>query len=54
MKKQAKLASKEQTTVVRKDSPFKKYTGIGNPGIPSGRKGIKKWLRGSRGELDGE
>ena len=31
-------------------SPFSKYRGIGNPGIPSGRKGINKWLREMRGE----
>ncbi len=29
----------------RKTSPFEKYRGIGNPGIPSGRKAIVKQLR---------
>jgi hypothetical protein len=31
------------------ESPFAKYAGIGNPGIPSGGKGINKWLRELRG-----
>lgn len=34
---------------VRKDSPFAKYRGIGNPGIGSGRKAILKWFRELRG-----
>jgi antitoxin PrlF len=34
----------------RTASPFAKYRGIGNPGIPSGRKGIQRWLRSLRGE----
>jgi len=34
---------------VRTDSPFAKYQGIGNPGIPSGRTAIVRWLRGVRG-----
>ena len=29
-------------------SPFAKYQGIGNPGIPSGRKAIVRWLRDLR------
>jgi AbrB family looped-hinge helix DNA binding protein len=37
-------------TVVRKESPFKKYRGIENPGIGKGRKSIQKWLRELRGE----
>jgi len=36
--------------VVRKESPFEKYRGIGNPGIGKGRKRIQKWLRELRGE----
>jgi hypothetical protein len=28
--------------------------GIGNPGMRKGRKGIQKWLRELRGELDDE
>ena len=39
-----------RVTAVRKESPFAKYRGIGNPGIGKGRKGIQKWLREMRGE----
>ena len=35
---------------VRSTSAFSKYRGIGNPGISSGRKSIRKWLRGMRGQ----
>ena len=35
---------------VRSQSAFSKYRGIGNSEIPSGRKGITKWLRGMRGQ----
>jgi AbrB family looped-hinge helix DNA binding protein len=35
---------------VRSKSAFSKYRGIGNPEISSGKNGIKKWLRGMRGE----
>ena len=35
---------------VRNKSAFSKYRGIGNPEIPSGRKGITKWLREMRGQ----
>jgi AbrB family looped-hinge helix DNA binding protein len=35
---------------IRDKSKFSKYRSIGNPGIPSGRKNIGKWLRGMRGE----
>lgn len=35
---------------VRSKSGFAKYRGIGNPDIPSGRKSIRRWLRGMRGE----
>lgn len=35
---------------VRSESPFEKYRGIGNPGIPSGRKAILRHLRRLRGE----
>ena len=34
---------------VKKKSPFAKYRGIGNPGIPSGRRAINRWLRETRG-----
>lgn len=39
-----------RVTAVRKESPFEKYRGIGNPGIGRGRKGIQRWLRELRGE----
>ncbi|HKW16951.1 MAG TPA: AbrB/MazE/SpoVT family DNA-binding domain-containing protein [Terriglobales bacterium] len=35
---------------IRKRSNFAKYRGIGNSGVPSGKKGISKWLRGVRGQ----
>ena len=35
---------------VRKESPFAKYQGIGNPGVPSGRGAIVKYLRQLRGK----
>jgi antitoxin PrlF len=35
---------------VRSKSAFSKYRGIGNSGIPSGRKSITKWLREMRGQ----
>jgi antitoxin PrlF len=38
-----------RVTAVKKESPFKKYMGIGNPGIGKGRKGIQKWMRELRG-----
>ena len=34
---------------VRAESPFAKYRGVGNPGIPSGRKAIRRWTREMRG-----
>jgi antitoxin PrlF len=41
---------------VRSQSAFAaaiaKYSGIGNPGIPSGKKAINKWLRETRGHDD--
>ena len=37
---------------VRLESVFAKYCGIGNPGIPSGRKVINRWLREMRGHND--
>lgn len=52
MKKQAKVASKAQIAAVRKESPFEKYRGIGNPGIGKGKKAIQKWLRELRGHED--
>lgn len=35
---------------VRAGSPFEKYRGIGNPGIPSGRKAVRDWVRRFRGQ----
>jgi AbrB family looped-hinge helix DNA binding protein len=37
---------------VRHESAFAKYAGIGNPGIPSGKKAINRWLREMRGHND--
>ena len=34
---------------IRTKSPFAKYRGIGNPGIPSGRAGINRWTKETRG-----
>ena len=41
-----------RVTAVRKESPFAKYMGIGNPAIGKGRKAIRKWLRELRGDLE--
>ena len=35
---------------VRFKSPFARFRGIGNPGIPAGRQGITRWIRGLRGQ----
>jgi len=35
---------------LRAESPFEKYRGIGNPGIPSGRKAVRRWVRQLRGQ----
>jgi AbrB family looped-hinge helix DNA binding protein len=35
---------------VRSTSAFSKYRGIGNPGIRSGKKNIRRWLREMRGQ----
>ena len=35
-----------------KQSPFEKYTGIGNPGIGKGRAAIQRWLREMRDGVD--
>lgn len=39
---------------VRTESPFKKYVGIGNPGIPRGRKAIIRYIRKMRGHDNGD
>lgn len=39
---------------VRTESPFKKYAGIGNPGIPRGRRAIIRYIRKMRGHDDGD
>ncbi len=31
-------------------SAFEKYRGIGNSGIPTGRKGVRGWIRKLRGQ----
>ena len=33
-----------------KERPLEKYRGIGNPGLPSGRKAIVKFMREMRGQ----
>ena len=38
-----------QVRAVRNDNVFEKYRGIGTPGIGSGRKAVRKWLRELRG-----
>jgi AbrB family looped-hinge helix DNA binding protein len=35
---------------VRSESPFAKYRGIGNSGIPSGRPAVVGWVRRLRGK----
>jgi len=35
---------------VRTESPFEKFRGIGNPGVPRGKKGILRFIRKMRGE----
>ncbi|HZP22148.1 MAG TPA: AbrB/MazE/SpoVT family DNA-binding domain-containing protein [Terriglobales bacterium] len=39
---------------VKADSPFAKYSGIGNPGIPGSIEGINRWLRELRGHGDSD
>ena len=39
---------------VRTESPFAKYQGIGNPGIPRGRKAIIRYIRKMRGHDDSD
>ena len=39
---------------VRTESPFAKYAGIGNPGIPRGRKAIIRYIRKMRGHDNGD
>jgi antitoxin PrlF len=34
-----------QVRAASRSGPFAKYRGIGNPGLPSGRKAIGNWLR---------
>lgn len=35
---------------VRTESPFEKFRGIGNPGLPRGKKAILRYIRKMRGE----
>jgi antitoxin PrlF len=44
-----KVGTTVRVSSVKKASPFEKYRGIGNPGIPSGRKGILRYFREMRG-----
>ena len=39
---------------VRAESPFEKYRGIGNPGIPRGKKAILRYIRQMRGHDDSD
>jgi len=39
---------------VREKSVFARYRGIGNPGLPSGRKAVLKALREFRGHIEDE
>ena len=39
-----------RTRPLRAKSPFEKYRGIGNPGIPSSRKAVRHWVRELRGQ----
>jgi AbrB family looped-hinge helix DNA binding protein len=41
--------SEVHITPVKTQSRFEKYRGIGNPGIPSGRRGIVRYFRRLRG-----
>jgi len=41
--------SEFRVSPVRTISRFEKFRGIGNPGIPSGRKGIIRYMRKMRG-----
>jgi antitoxin PrlF len=38
-----------QVRSLRQESPFAKYRGIGNPGLPTGRKAIVEHVRELRG-----
>jgi AbrB family looped-hinge helix DNA binding protein len=38
-----------RVTPVRAESRFEKFRGIGNPGVPSGRKAIIQYIRRMRG-----
>ena len=39
-----------QVRSARTESLFEKFRGIGNPGIPSGRKAVVAWVRELRGK----
>lgn len=34
---------------LQRDGAFESYRGIGNPGMPSGRTGVRQWVRELRG-----
>ena len=44
-----KKGNEVRVRVLRTESPFEKYRGIGTPGIPSGRKAIIRYFRKLRG-----
>jgi len=44
-----KKGNQVRVRVLRTESPFEKYRGIGTPGIPSGRKAIIRYFRKLRG-----
>jgi len=43
-----------QVRSARTESLFEKFRGIGNPGMPRGRRGINRWLREMRGHDDSD
>jgi hypothetical protein len=45
VKEKVRITTKGQITISR----FEQFRGIGNPGIPSGRKGIIRFMRKLRG-----
>jgi len=44
-----KVGTTVRVSPVKNTDPFEKYRGIGNPGIPSGRKGMLRYIREIRG-----
>jgi hypothetical protein len=48
--RRTKFATKARVTLPTTPSLFEKYRGIGNPGIPSGRKSLIRYVRKMRGD----